>query len=77
MSEEVIRYGAGGIPYKSFKTEEAKPEVTPEPEPVVQAEPEPVVQEEVVVEVIEGPEVEALEVEVSAEEEVPVTIGSS
>ena len=66
MSEEVIRYGAGGIPYKSFKTEEAKPE----PEPVVQA-------AEVVVEVIEGPEIEAPVSEVSAEEEVvPVTIGS-
>jgi len=49
MSDEVIRYGAGGVPYKSFKTEEVKPKVTPEPEPVVAA----------VVEVIETETTEA------------------
>ena len=68
---EVIRYGAGGVPYKSFKAdkvEEVKPEVTPEPAPVV---------EEVVVEVTEGPEVETPVIEGPVGQvEVPVTIGS-
>ena len=50
MSEEVIRFGAGGVPYKPTVVPEKAPE--PEPEP----EPEPVV-------TVEETETEEIEIE--------------
>jgi len=38
MSEEVIRFGAGGVPYKPTVVPEKAPEPEPEPEPVVTVE---------------------------------------
>jgi len=40
MAEEIIRYGAGGVPYK--------PVTPPAPEPVVEVEEEPAVTVEVI-----------------------------